>query len=107
MLKSRMLVSIICGALLSVAAYATPVEESHMGLVAVTGIAELPSESTVVTQADFIATMPYVVVLDTATPIPINPGQRPEMMTADMTATNFAVMLNLNFERTSNVKATA
>lgn len=103
MFKKRWLItSIISAALLSMAAFASPIDTSHFNVTVPVTITEMSEDSTTVTQADFVVVMPYVVDLAVATPVPIDLIDvlvAEAVLAADRHFENLAVMQNLNFER--------
>lgn len=95
----RLTVALLCGILLSVCAYAQPVDVSSYDVV--THTTEPVNDSIAITPEDFFT----VVVLDTATPIPISADTLDAIIAEAVAETNYklrnhAVMRNLNFERT-------
>lgn len=97
-LTRRILASSMCLALLAVSSLTVSASEFSQELAVRTAATILDRDATVITANDFVAAAPYVVVLDIATPVPI------ELATAgtqveQRSNRNAAVKQNVNFER--------
>ena len=108
---SRRIASTMVGILLSVSALAAPIDIASHNVAAPVAITTLDLDDTAMTHKDFVAAKPNVVVLDTATPVPIDSKAfdllakqaiEEAANATDVELQNHPVMQNKNCERMSS-----
>ncbi len=99
LLNRTRIASMICGLLLSVAAFAVPINVSSYEVTVPSALAVSDLDATTVDHKYFIVAEPYVVTLDVATHVPITADDLARL-DARNHSSNLAVMQNVNFERT-------
>ena len=99
--KRLRIASTICAFLLSVAAFAVPIDVLSYEVTVPDTTALGDSDAMTVNHNNFVAAEPYVVALDVATHVPIA-AQDLASLDALKHSEGTAVMQNVNFERTSS-----